>query len=124
MKASRSTQLAHHRLDVHDAAQELAVACVQVTADLPRGFADLRDQARRAALATVRHIAEGASGVSPADKRARFSIARGEVAEVQATHETAALLKIVRSGATEDVDRLCARVAAMLMGLIRRCGGP
>ena len=55
---------------------EVVEGTVHLTQRCPRGFAELRDQARRAALATVRHIAEGASRVSPADRRAR-SVASG-----------------------------------------------
>jgi four helix bundle protein len=68
----------HRRLDAWHVAQDLPEAAVRPTQPCPRGFTDLRDQLRRAALATVRHIAEGASRTSPADKRARFVVARGE----------------------------------------------
>jgi four helix bundle protein len=62
-------RFAHHRLDAYVVAQELAEGAVRLTRKLPRGFSDLRDQLNRSALATVRHIAEGASRRSPADKR-------------------------------------------------------
>ena len=95
-----------------------------VRSSLPTGFADLGTQARRAALATVRHIAEGAARVSAADKRARFVIARGEVAEVHATLQTAALLGVIRQADFDRVAVLCDRVAAMLTGLIQRSPSP
>ena len=120
MRLDASTRFTHQRLDAYWIAQEAAVACVRVTEDLPSGFADLRTQARRAALATVRHIAEGAARVSAADKRARFVIARGEVAEVHATLQTAALLGVIRQADFDHLATLCDRVAAMLTGLIRR----
>ena len=124
MKATPSNGFAHERLDAYHIAQELAVGCVQLTQITPRGFADLRDQARRSALATVRHIAEGASRTSAADKRARFVVARGEVAELDATLETAQRLGILPIAPTRDLRALTARVGAMLTGLIRRLGPP
>ncbi len=110
----------HHRLDAWHLAQELAEASVLLTNPCPRGFADLRDQLRRAALATVRHISEGASRTSPADKRNRFVIARGEWAECDATLETAARLRLFPLSDIRRVRVLADRVAAMLTGLVRQ----
>ena len=111
---------AHERLDAYRIAQDLAVGCVHLTKRTPRGFADLRDQANRSALATVRHIAEGASRISATDKRARFVVARGEVAELDATLETAQRLRILPDAPTRQLRGLASRVGAMLTGLIRR----
>ncbi len=111
---------AHERLDAYWIAQEMVTACVRITGELPRGFADLRDQARRSALATVRHIAEGASRTSPADKRARFTVARGEVAELDATLASAQFLDLLPLAKLRDLRMLTTRVGAMLTGLIRR----
>ena len=120
MRDASSNGFAHQRLDAYHVARELAAGCVQLTARLPRGFTDVRDQARRSALATVRHIAEGASRTSPADKRARFTVARGEVAELDATLESAQLLELIASAPVRELRVLAARVGAMLTGLIQR----
>ena len=69
MTKSSLNRFPHHRLDAWQVAQKLAVSAVRLTDPCPKGFADLRDQLKRAALSTVRNIAEGASRVSPADKR-------------------------------------------------------
>ena len=87
---------------------------------LPRGYAELCDQARRSALATVRHIAEGVGRTSAADKRARFTVARGKVVELEATLETAERLQLVNVQSIRQLRRLTDRVGAMLQGLIRR----
>jgi four helix bundle protein len=110
----------HQRLDAWHVAQELVEGAVRLTQRCPRGFADLRDQIRRAALATVRHIAEGASRTSPADRRARFVVARGECAECHATLETAARLDLLPASDILRVQVLADRVSAMLTGLVRR----
>ena len=111
---------AHERLDAYWIAQEMATACVHVTDALPRGFADMRNQARRSALATVRHIAEGASRTSPADKSARFTVARGEVAELDATLASAQMLDLAPQTELRAARLLTRRVGAMLTGLIKR----
>ncbi len=120
MQAPTSNGFAHQRLDAYHVAQQLAVGCVRLSQQVPRGFAEIRDQARRSALATVRHIAEGASRTSPADKRARFTVARGEVAELDATLETALRLDLVPPTSVHELRRLTQRVGAMLTGLIQR----
>jgi four helix bundle protein len=111
---------AHRCLDAYHVAQDLAVGCVRLTQEMPRGFSDLREQARRSALAVVRHIAEGAGRLTAADKRARFVIARGEVAELDATLETALRLELLPAVEGDQLRVLACRVGAMLTGLIRR----
>ena len=111
---------AHRRLDAFHLAQHLAAGAVRLSRELPRGTADLRDQIQRSALAVVRHIAEGAGRFTPADRRARFVIARGECAECDASLETAALLELADPRTIHAVRRAADRVGAMLTGLIRR----
>ena len=68
----------------------------------------------------MRHIAEGANRILPRDKSARFMIARGEVGECEAALE---LARVVGLGSRQRIDELrvlADRVAAMLLGLIRR----
>ena len=120
MTTSSLNRFPHHRLDAWQVAQQLAVSAVRLTDPCPKGFADLRDQLKRAALSTVRNIAEGASRVSPADKRSRFVVARGECAECDATLETAALLELFPLEEIRRVQVLADRVSAMLTGLVRR----
>ena len=112
------SRFAHHRLDAYHVALEL-FAGVERTA-LPKGYADLRDQLRRAAAATVRHLAEGASRTHPRDKAARFMVARGECAECDASLEMAEVLGLAPRPRLRELRRLAGRVAAMLTGLIRR----
>ena len=114
----------HNRLLVYRYAQDLVVLCDGLTATLPRGYADLRDQARRAALATVRHVAEAASRTSTADKRARFTVARGEVAELEATIASAVRLGIAGRDVAQPLFDLSNEVGAMLYALIKRKSYP
>ncbi len=108
------TRFAHQRLDAYRVAVELYAGVERLAAELRPGYADLKDQVRRAAAATVRHIAEGANRWAPRDKAARFTLARAECGECEAALEMAQI-------AGHSVGRLlhmADRVAAMLTGLI------
>ena len=73
-----AARFAHQRLDAYRVALELFQGVEIVAAAFPRGFADLKDQLRRAAGATVRHIAEGANRASPRDGLIRRERARAD----------------------------------------------
>jgi four helix bundle protein len=111
---------AHQRLDAYQVALELFARVEDLTSRFPRGHRDLRDQLRRAAAATVRHIAEGANRAHPADKAARFLIAKGEVGECDACLQMAEILKLGSPDALASLRSSADRVAAMLTGLVRR----
>ena len=120
MTLTAPTRFAHQRLDVYHVALDLYRGVEELAAGLPRGYADLKDQLRRAAAATVRHVAEGANRVHPKDKAARFMVARGEVGEVDAVLEMAGISGLARPARLAQLRGLTDRVAAMLFGLIRR----
>ena len=101
-------------------ALELFAGVEDLASRFPRGQRDLRDQVRRAAAATVRHIAEGANRAHAADKAARFLVAKGEVGECDACLGMAAVLKLGPPDALASLRLSADRVAAMLTGLIRR----
>ena len=102
-------RFAHQRLDAYRVAVELFREVEQVAARFPRGHADLKDQMRRSAAATVRHIAEGANRFEPRDKSNRFLLARAECGECESTLEMAMLLGLV--GHTQATRmRLCRAV--------------
>ena len=111
-------RFAHHRLDAYRVALDLVVGVESLR--FPPGFADHRDQLRRAAAATVRHIAEGANRAHPRDKASRFMVARGEVGECEAALQMAEALGLAPATSTRPLRILADRVAAMLRGLIRR----
>jgi four helix bundle protein len=114
-----TTRFAHQKLDAYRVAMELFVGVEAVAKALPQGHADLKDQVRRSAAATVRHIAEGANREHARDRAARFSMARGECGECAATLEMAAAIGIVRPDRVAKLLGLADRIGAMLCGLIR-----
>ena len=114
------SQFVHHRLDVYCIALRLFAGVERLAAGFPRGYADLRDQLRRSAAATVRHIAEGANRAHAADKAARFLVAKGEVGECDACLEMAGVLGLGHPADRAQLRNDADRVAAMLTGLVAR----
>jgi four helix bundle protein len=110
----------HHRLDAYRVAFELFRGVEELAGRIPRGHADLKDQLRRAAAATVRNLAEGANRISPRDKAARFAVALGEVGETDCALEMVEALGLGTTSRVMRLRELTSRVAAMLSGLIRR----
>jgi len=120
MHHDNDIRFAHHRLDVYGVALRLFKGVEELAGQLPRGYADARDQVRRAASAVVRNIAEAAAREHAGDKANRFSIARGEVAECDAVLEMMLVLGVVDGPEVVRLRRLADRVSAMLLGLVRR----
>ena len=114
------SRFAHQKLDAYRVAIELFRGVEQLAVGLPRGYADLKDQLRRAAAAVPRHIAEGANRAHPGDKAARFVVAKGEVGECDACLEMAEVLALGPAGTLAELRRKADRVAAMLTGLVRQ----
>ena len=114
------SRFAHHRLDAYQVALELFERVEAVARGFPRGHADLKDQLRRAAAATVRHIAEGANRIHPRDKSARFTLARAECGECEAAIEMSRIIGLIPEDQCSSLRGLADRIAAMTMGLIRR----
>jgi four helix bundle protein len=112
-------QLDFERLDVYRCAIEFLAVAVRVTAHMPRGQSDLRDQLRRASTSIPLNIAE-ASGKTGAADRARFhSIARGSALECAAILD---VLRLLRAESADDLDegkRLVSRIVAMLSKMCR-----
>ena len=115
---SRAPLLPHHKLVAYGVSVELLLA---VKAANIRD-AELRDEAVRAAKGTCLNCAEGAGGVTRADKARVFAIARGEAVEAFAAVEITALAGDTTKQAVDRCvvigDRLVARLAR-LTGLIR-----
>ena len=69
------------RLEVYQRAVDLAEKIFQLTDGLPRGYAALGDQFRRAILSVSLNIAEGNGRWHARERRNFFLIARGSVFE-------------------------------------------
>jgi len=117
-RSCHRSRFAHERLDAYRVAFQLFVGVEQIV--LPKGYADLRDQLRRATAAIVRHIAEAANRTHPRDRAARFIVAQGECGECAAVLEMAQALHLAPAARLLALRQMAGRVGAMLTGLIRR----
>ena len=106
----------HHRLDAFAVARQALAAGDAIARRIPRGYASLADQLRRALLAAFLGIAE-ASSRSGADRLARFRCARGEASEAAAALEAVQLLHLAPEADAEAVVVLLDRPCAMLTRL-------
>jgi four helix bundle protein len=107
---------AHDRLDVYRAACDALVLGDPLCRRLPRGYAALADQLRRALLSSQLNIAEAASR-SGADRVARFRTARGECSEAAAAAEAVGLLRLRPTEEITTLRAVLGRVYAMLTRL-------
>ncbi len=115
---SSPQRFSYTRLDAYAVAREALVLGEAIAKGLPRGYAHLGDQLRRALLSTVLGIAEAASR-SGADRTARFRCARGEASEAAAALDLVEALGLAPASSVQPVVVLLGRVHAMLTRLIR-----
>jgi four helix bundle protein len=80
----------------------------------------LADQLLRAATSVALNLGEGANRYSVGEKRAAFSIARGECGEVAVAVEVGARLGLIPEADAARLLELAGRVAAMLTRLVQR----
>jgi four helix bundle protein len=109
----------HHSLDAYWVAREALVLGDRIARGLPRGYAKLADQLRRALLGGFLNVAEAAAR-SGADRRNRFQIALGETSEAHAASDAVLLLDLSPTGPVNTLRQLLARLAAMLCRLAQR----
>jgi len=115
---SQPSRFAHERLDAYHVAREALAQGETIARDLPRGYATLADQLRRALLSAHLGVAEAAAR-SGADRLARFRCARGEASEAAAALDAVVVLGLVPAARVEPVVALLARLHAMLTRLCR-----
>jgi four helix bundle protein len=106
----------HHRLDAFSVAREALGLGDGIARRLPRGYATLADQLRRALLSAYLGIAE-ASSRSGSDRLARFRCARGEASEAAAALEAVQLLQLAPAEQVDTALALLDRLCAMLTRL-------
>lgn len=108
----------HERLDAFLVARDALAFGDRLARRLPRGYASLADQLRRALLSAYLGVAE-ASSRTGADRLARFRCARGEAAEAAAALDAVAVLGLASSADVKGVVDLLRRLAAMLTRLAK-----
>jgi four helix bundle protein len=111
--------LSFQRLDVYRVAIEFLAFAGGIAASVPRGYANLADQLRRAATSSPLHIAEAAGRTSDADAARHYAIARGSAMECAAVLDALRVLSVVDERRYERGMELLEREVAMLTKLCR-----
>ncbi len=104
----------HESLDVYRAAIALLALANTIVAELPAGYAAVKDQFRRAALSVVLNIAEGYGKPGKQDQRRYYSIARGSAMECGAVIDVLAVLNLIADENRRGAKALAVRVVQML----------
>ena len=112
----------YQRLDAFKVARETLRLGDALTRRLPRGYATLQDQLRRALLSAYLGIAE-ASSRQGADRLCRFRCARGEACAAAAALEGVLVLNLAPEAEILTLLALLDRLCAMLTRLAHM-GGP
>lgn len=111
--------LSFQRLDVYRVAIEFLALAVDVTAHVPRGYANLADQLRRAATSCPLNVAEAAGRTSDAEAARHYSIARGSAMECAAVLDALRVLSAIDEERYARGIELLEREVAMLTKLCR-----
>ena len=106
------------KLDVDRCAIEFGGFAVPLSETVPKGFAALVDQLRRASASIPLNIAEG-SGKLDKDARRFYAIARGSALECAAIVDVLKALSLIQPEAYDRLQALLDRIVAMLTKLIR-----
>jgi four helix bundle protein len=107
------------RLDVYRCAVDFLTLAARITAHMPRGHSDLRDQLRRASSSIPLNIAEACGKTSSAERSHFHAIARGSAFECAAILDVLLRFGAVASEDVEQAKALLSRVVAMLSKMCR-----
>jgi four helix bundle protein len=107
------------KLDVYRCAIEHLAFVFRSLPSIPRGYAALSDQWRRAAMSVPLNIAEAVGKTSQAERTNRYAIARGEAMECGAIIDVVKLLDVMPPQELEHARLLVVRVVGMISKLCR-----
>ena len=110
------TRVSHHSLDAFGVILEALRLGDAIARELPRGYAKLSDQLRRALLGAYLQFTEGAAREG-ADRNSRLRCARAEAGESAAALEATIVLGLASEAKVAPVivllDRFCAMVTRL-----------
>jgi four helix bundle protein len=111
--------LDYEKLDVyHCAIAHLAFVFASLPT-IPRGYASLADQWRRAAMSIPLNVAEAVGKPSDLERKNRYAIARGEAMECGAILDVVRLLDVLEEDAIAAAKRNLVRIVMMLSRMCR-----
>ena len=106
------------RLDAYKCSIVPVTLAAPLSDRVPRGYASLGDQLRRAALSVPLNIAEG-TGKFDQDARRFYAIARGSALECAAIADAFEVLGFAAPQELGPARELLERIVSMLTGLLR-----
>jgi four helix bundle protein len=107
------------RLDVYRCSISFLGPAAAVAERIPRGYAPLADQLRRAAISVPLNIAEG-NGKFEQDACRFYTIARGSALECAAIMDVLETLGFAPANEIAPLRDMLERVVSMLSGMLRR----
>ena len=110
-----NTRLHHEDLDSYQAAIEFLALTAGLIKTIPRGYAFLTDQFKRASLSIPLNIAEGYGKRSDKDRARFYDIARGSAHECGAILDALRVLNLVDNARLNAGKKLLHRVVSMLV---------
>jgi four helix bundle protein len=116
---SETPRLDHEKLDVYRCAIELLGLATRISASLPRGEGDLRDQLKRASMSIPLNIAESSGKMSSPDRARFLAIARGSALECGAILDVGFAIGVIDEQSVGPAKALIVRVVAMLTKMAR-----
>ena len=108
-------RLAHENLDVYQVAIEFLALATKIVAHLPRGYGEIGQQLRDAALSIVLNIADGYGKRSDKDQKRFYDISRGSAHESGAVLDAAKTLNVIRDEHYEPGKTALHRIVSMLV---------
>jgi four helix bundle protein len=106
------------KLEVYQLTLRLMPLVAEITAQLPVGYADLRNHVRRSERSIRLNVAEGAGRNRPGGKAERFRTARGSANECAAGLDEIRRLELSGQAQAREAMALCHRIISMLTKLV------
>jgi four helix bundle protein len=111
--------LHHEKLHVYQVSIQFVALAMPLSGQIPKGYAPLADQLRRAAWSIQLNIAEGVGKPSPSDQARFHAIARGSAMECGAILDVVAVLRVSSPRELASAKQLVVRMVEMLTKLCR-----
>ena len=111
--------LHNEKLDVYQVCIQFVATAVAVSEQVPKGYAALADQLRRAAWSIPLNIAEGVGNPSAADQARFHAIARGSAMECGAILDVVNVLRVSGPQELASAKQLIVRIVEMLTKMCR-----
>jgi four helix bundle protein len=111
--------LSYQKLDVYKCATEFLAQVPLILSKMPRGYAFLSDELKRASISIVQNIAEGVGKTTEADKSKYYGIARGSAMECGAILDACTVLNLIGKDIFEKNQDLLERIVSMLFKMMK-----